>query len=186
MNISRRFINYPVMTTLVMAAIVIFGVVGYFTLPVSELPNVDFPTIQVSANLAGADPETMASAVAAPLENVFSTVPGIDSMTSSSSQGSTSITLQFKLDRDIDAAAQDVQAAISEAMRRLPKSMVDPPRFSKQNPADSPVLFLSLSSKTLPLTEVDRYAETLLARQLSTIDGVAPIRMSSCCKRTWR
>ena len=177
MNISRRFINYPVMTTLVMAAIVIFGVVGYFTLPVSELPNVDFPTIQVSANLAGADPETMASAVAAPLENVFSTVPGIDSMTSSSSQGSTSITLQFKLDRDIDAAAQDVQAAISEAMRRLPKSMVDPPRFSKQNPADSPVLFLSLSSKTLPLTEVDRYAETLLARQLSTIDGVAQINV---------
>ena len=160
MNISRRFIDYPVMTTLVMAAIVIFGVVGYATLPVSELPNVDFPTIQVSANLAGADPETMASAVAAPLENVFSTVPGIDSMTSSSGQGSTSITLQFKLDRDIDAAAQDVQAAISEAMRRLPKNMVDPPRFSKENPADSPVLFLSLSSDTLPLTEVEIMAPT--------------------------
>ena len=177
MNISHRFINYPVMTTLVMAAIVIFGIVGYATLPVSELPNVDFPTIQVSANLAGADPETMASAVAAPLENVFSTVPGIDSMTSSSSQGSTNITMQFRLDRDIDAAAQDVQAAISEAMRRLPKSMVDPPRFRKENPADSPILFLSLSSDTLPLTEVDRYAETLLARQLSTIPGVAQINV---------
>jgi HAE1 family hydrophobic/amphiphilic exporter-1 len=177
MNVSQRFINYPVMTTLVMAALLIFGVVGYMTLPVSELPNVDFPTIQVQASLAGADPETMASAVASPLENVFSTVPGIDSMTSSSSQGSASITLQFKLDRNIDAAAQDVQAAISEAMRRLPKTMVNPPTFRKENPAESPILFLALSSKTLPLTTVDRYAETLLARQLSTIDGVAQINV---------
>jgi hydrophobe/amphiphile efflux-1 (HAE1) family protein len=177
MNISRRFIDYPVMTTLVMVALVIFGMVGYSTLPVSELPNVDFPTIQVSANLAGADPETMASAVAAPLENVFSTVPGIDSMTSSSSQGSTTITLQFKLDRNIDAAAQDVQAAISEAARRLPKTMVNPPTFRKENPAESPILFLALSSKTLPATTVDRYAETLLARQLSTLDGVAQVNV---------
>ncbi len=177
MNISRRFIDYPVMTTLVMAAIVIFGVVGYLTLPVSELPNVDFPTIQVSAGLPGADPETMASAVAAPLENVFSTVPGIDSMTSSSSQGSTNITLQFNLDRNIDAAAQDVQAAISSAMRRLPKTMTNPPTFRKENPSDSPILFMALTSKTLPLTVVDRYAETLLARQLSTIDGVAQVNV---------
>jgi hydrophobe/amphiphile efflux-1 (HAE1) family protein len=177
MNISRRFIDYPVMTTLVMAALVIFGIVGYFTLPVSELPNVDFPTIRVSANLPGADPETMASAVAAPLENVFSTVPGIDSMTSSSGQGSTEVTLQFRLDRNIDAAAQDVQAAISEAMRRLPRSMQSPPTFRKENPADSPILFLALSSKTLPLTTVDRYAETLLARQLSTLNGVAQVNV---------
>ncbi|HEX5419421.1 MAG TPA: efflux RND transporter permease subunit [Gammaproteobacteria bacterium] len=174
---SRRFIEYPVMTTLLVAALVIFGVIGYLTLPVSELPNVDFPTIQVRANLAGADPETMASAVAAPLENAFSTVPGIDSMTSSSSQGSTNITLQFKLDRNIDGAAQDVQAAISGAMRRLPKTMTDPPTFQKVNPSDSPILYLMLSSKTLPLTTVDQYADTLLARQLSTLDGVAQVNV---------
>ncbi len=177
MNISRRFIDYPVMTTLLMAALVIFGVVGYLTLPVSELPNVDFPTIEVSAGLAGADPETMASAVAAPLENAFSTVPGIDSMTSSSSQGRTSIVLQFKLDRNIDGAAQDVQAAISGAMRRLPKTMINPPTFRKVNPSDQPILFMIMSSKTLPLTTVDRYADTLLARQLSTLDGVAQVNV---------
>ena len=182
MNASRRFIDYPVMTTLVMAALVIFGIVGYFTLPVNELPNVDFPTINVQANLAGADPETMASAVAAPLENVFTTVPGIDSMTSTSSQGSTNITLQFRLDRNIDAAAQDVQAAISSAVRQLPKTMVDPPTFSKENPAESPILFLSLSSKTLPMTLVDRYAETLLARQLSTLNGVARVNVFGAAK----
>src|SRR5262245_5840290 len=177
MNVSRRFIDYPVMSTLVMAAVVIFGAVGYFTLPVNELPNVDFPTIGVSASLPGADPETMASAVAAPLENVFSTVPGIDSMTSSSGQGFTNITLQFRLDRNIDAAVQDVQAAISAAQRQLPRSMPSPPTFRKQNPADSPILFLALSSKTLPMTTVDRYAETLLARQLSTLEGVAQVQV---------
>ena len=166
MNVSRRFIDFPVMTTLVMAAIVIFGIVGYLTLPVNELPNVDFPTINVQASLPGADPETMASAVAAPLENVFSTVPGIDSMTSTSSQGNTNVTLQFRLDRSIDAAAQDVQAAISDATRQLPKNMLNPPTFRKENPAEQPILFLSLSSKTLPMTLVDRYAETLLARPL--------------------
>ena len=182
MNVSRRFIDYPVMTTLVMAALVIFGAVGYFTLPVNELPNVDFPTINVQASLAGADPETMASAVAAPLENVFTTVPGIDSMTSTSSQGSTTITLQFRLDRSIDAAAQDVQAAISSAVRQLPKTMVDPPTFSKENPAESPILFLSLTSKTLPMTLVDRYAETLLARQLSTLNGVARVNVFGAAK----
>jgi HAE1 family hydrophobic/amphiphilic exporter-1 len=181
-NVSRRFIDYPVMTTLVMAALVIFGVVGYFTLPVNELPNVDFPTISVSANLAGADPETMASAVAAPLENVFTTVPGIDSMTSTSSQGSTNITLQFRLDRNIDAAAQDVQAALSDAIRQLPKTMLNPPTFKKENPAEQPILFLSLSSKTLPATMVDRYAETLLARQLSTLNGVAQVNVFGAAK----
>src|SRR6185369_2449023 len=182
MNVSRRFIDYPVMTTLVMAAIVIFGLVGYFTLPVNELPNVDFPTISVSANLPGADPETMASAVAAPLENVFTTVPGIDSMTSTSSQGNTQIIIQFKLDRNIDAAAQDVQAAMSSALRQLPKTMIDPPTFKKENPAEQPILFLSLSSKTLPMTMVDRYAETLLARQLSTLSGVAQVNVFGAAK----
>src|SRR4029077_1673105 len=182
MNVSRRFIDYPVMTTLVMAALVIFGLVGYFTLPVNELPNVDFPTISVQANLAGADPETMASAVAAPLENVFTTVPGIDSMTSTSSQGHTNIILQFKLDRNIDAAAQDVQAAMSSALRQLPKTMIDPPTFKKENPAEQPILFLSLSSKTLPMTMVDRYAETLLARQLSTLNGVAQVQVFGAAK----
>ncbi|HVY63320.1 MAG TPA: efflux RND transporter permease subunit, partial [Gammaproteobacteria bacterium] len=182
MNVSRRFIDYPVMTTLVMAALVIFGIVGYFTLPVNELPNVDFPTINVQASLPGADPETMASAVAAPLENVFTTVPGIDSMTSTSSQGTTNITLQFRLDRNIDGAAQDVQAAISSAMRQLPKTMIDPPTFNKENPAESPILFLALSSKTLPMTLVDRYAETLLARQLSTLNGVAQVNVFGAAK----
>ena len=182
MNVSRRFIDYPVMTTLVMAALVIFGLVGYFTLPVNELPNVDFPTISVQANLAGADPETMASAVAAPLENVFTTVPGIDSMTSTSSQGNTQITLQFRLDRNIDAAAQDVQAAMSDAIRQLPKTMLNPPTFKKENPAEQPILFLSLSSKTLPMTMVDRYAETLLARQLSTLNGVAQVNVFGAAK----
>jgi HAE1 family hydrophobic/amphiphilic exporter-1 len=181
-NVSRRFIDYPVMTTLVMAALVIFGIVGYFTLPVNELPNVDFPTINVQASLPGADPETMASAVAAPLENVFTTVPGIDSMTSTSSQGTTNITLQFRLDRNIDGAAQDVQAAISSAMRQLPKTMIDPPTFNKENPAESPILFLALSSKTLPMTLVDRYAETLLARQLSTLNGVAQVNVFGAAK----
>ncbi len=182
MNISRRFIDYPVMTTLVMAALVIFGAVGYASLPVSELPNVDFPTIQVFASLPGADPETMGSAVAAPLENAFSTVPGIDSMTSSSSQGETRITIQFKLDRNIDGAAQDVQAAISSAVRQLPRSMPSPPTFRKVNPADIPILFLALSSTTLPLTEVDRYADSLLARQLSTLDGVAQVNVFGAAK----
>jgi HAE1 family hydrophobic/amphiphilic exporter-1 len=182
MNVSRRFIDFPVMTTLVMAALVIFGLVGYFTLPVNELPNVDFPTISVSANLPGADPETMASAVAAPLENVFTTVPGVDSMTSTSSQGNTQIIIQFKLDRNIDAAAQDVQAAMSSALRQLPKTMIDPPTFKKENPAEQPILFLSLSSKTLPMSLVDRYAETLLARQLSTLDGVAQVQVFGAAK----
>jgi len=181
-NVSRRFIDYPVMTTLVMAALVIFGLVGYFTLPVNELPNVDFPTINVQASLAGADPETMASAVAAPLENVFTTVPGIDSMTSTSSQGNTQITLQFRLDRNIDAAAQDVQAAMSDAIRQLPKTMLNPPTFKKENPAEQPILFLSLTSKTLPMTMVDRYAETLLARQLSTLNGVAQVNVFGAAK----
>ncbi len=177
MNVSEIFIRRPVMTTLVMTAIMLFGMFGYSTLPTSELPAVDFPTISVSASLPGADPQTMASAVATPLESQFSTIAGIDQMTSTSSLGSTRITIQFKLDRNIDAAAQDVQAAISAAQRQLPSGMPSPPTLRKVNPADSPVLFLTLSSPTLPLNEVDRYAETILARRLSTIDGVAQVNV---------
>ncbi|MDE1937748.1 MAG: efflux RND transporter permease subunit [Alphaproteobacteria bacterium] len=175
MNISEPFILRPVMTTLVMAALVIFGAFGYFTLPVSELPAVDFPTIVVSANLPGADPETMASAVATPIEAQLSTIAGIDSMTSESTLGSTQITIQFKLDRNIDAASQDVQQAISSVLRKLPPQMTTPPTLHKVNPADTPILFLAISSPALPLSQVDYYAETLLARQLSTLDGVAQV-----------
>jgi HAE1 family hydrophobic/amphiphilic exporter-1 len=177
MNLSETFILRPVMTTLVMTAFVLFGVFGYTQLPVSELPDVDFPTISVSASLPGASPETMASSVATPLESQFSTIAGIDEMTSVSSLGSTQITMQFKLDRNIDAAAQDVQSAISSAQRNLPDGMTTPPTLRKSNPADSPILYLVLSSPTLELSEVNRYAETLLARRLSTIDGVAQVNV---------
>ncbi len=177
MNISEPFIRRPVMTTLLMSALVIFGLFGYVTLPVSELPNVDFPTIVVSASLPGADPETMASAVATPLESEFSTIAGIDSMTSSSTQGTTTITIQFRLDRNIDGAAQDVQSAISTAVRKLPPNMPTPPTLRKVNPADTPIMFMALSSTTLPLSKVDEYAETLLARQLSTLNGVAQVNV---------
>ncbi|MBV9549528.1 MAG: efflux RND transporter permease subunit, partial [Alphaproteobacteria bacterium] len=177
-NISKGFIERPVMTTLVMAAMIIFGIFGYFQLPVSDLPNFDFPTISVMAGLPGADPETMASAVASPLENQFSTINGIDSMTSSSSQGRTNITIQFSLDRNIDAAAQDIQTAISAATRQLPRAMPSPPTFRKQNPADLPILYIALTSDTLERSKLDEYAETLLARQISTIDGVAQVQVA--------
>jgi len=175
MNLSKRFIEKPVMTTLVMAALVIFGAYGYSSLPVSDLPNIDFPTISVFASLPGADPDTMASSVASPLENQFSTINGIDQMTSTSTQGSTQIQLQFSLDRSIDGAAQDVQSAISAATRNLPKALPQPPTFRKQNPADIPIMFLAMSSSTLKPSEVDEYAETLLARQISTIEDVAQV-----------
>jgi hydrophobic/amphiphilic exporter-1 (mainly G- bacteria), HAE1 family len=175
MNISAPFIHRPVMTTLIMVALVLFGAFGYTQMPVNELPSVDFPTITVSANLPGADPQTMASAVATPLESQFSTIPGVASMTSSSSAGSTTITLQFDLDRNIDAAAQDVQAAISTATRSLPSDMPTPPTLRKVNPADSPILYIAMSSTTLPLYVVDRYAENLLARQISALPGVAQV-----------
>ncbi|HVP84936.1 MAG TPA: efflux RND transporter permease subunit [Rhizomicrobium sp.] len=175
MNISETFIRRPVMTTLLMAALVIFGIFAYASLPVSELPNVDFPTITVSASLPGADPETMASSVATPLENQFSNIAGVSSMTSQSSSGSTSITLQFDLDRDIDGAAEDVQAAIQAASSKLPHDMPNPPTLRKENPSDSSILFLSLSSNTLPIYEVDKYAENLLARQISTLSGVSEV-----------
>jgi HAE1 family hydrophobic/amphiphilic exporter-1 len=169
------FIRRPVLTTLLMAAIMIFGVMAYRLLPVSDLPNVDFPTIQVIANLPGASPETMASAVATPLEKQFSTIAGIDSMTSTSALGVSNITIQFTLSRSIDAAAQDVQAAIAKAAPLLPPSMPTPPIYQKVNPADQPVLYLALSSPTLPLYTVDEYAQTNLAQRISTISGVAQV-----------
>ena len=160
------FIRRPVMTTLVMLGILFFGITAYRYLPVSDLPNVDFPTIQVSASLPGASPDTMASAVATPLEKQFSTIAGVDSMTSTSALGLTNITIQFSLDRNIDGAAQDVQAAIAKAQSQLPPGMPTPPTYQKVNPADQPILYLALGSPTLPLYTVDEYAETLLAQRI--------------------
>ena len=177
MNIPELFIRRPVMTTLVTAAVTIFGVMAYERLPVSDLPNIDQPTISVSASLPGASPETMAASIATPLEQQFSTIAGVESMTSTSSLGSTSITLQFSLERDIDGAAQDVQSAISAVQRRLPQDMPVPPSFRKSNPADSPVMLLALTSSTLPQSEVNEYAETLLAQRISTVDGVAQVQV---------
>ncbi|MBW4518525.1 MAG: efflux RND transporter permease subunit [Scytolyngbya sp. HA4215-MV1] len=177
MNLSEIFIRRPIMTTLVMLGTLIFGLASYHWLPVSDLPNVDFPTIQVSANLAGASPETMASSVATPLEQQFSSIAGITSMTSTSALGSSQITLQFDLSRDIDGAAQDVQAAISKAARQLPSTMTTPPSYRKVNPADQPILYIALSSEVLPLSTVDKYAETQLAQRLSMIDGVAQVNV---------
>ncbi|HKO58464.1 MAG TPA: efflux RND transporter permease subunit [Thermoanaerobaculia bacterium] len=177
MNISAIFIRRPVMTTLVMLAIVLFGIMAYRQLPVSDLPNVDFPTIQVSASLPGASPETMAASVATPLERQFSTISGLDSMTSASSLGSTNITLQFSLSRDLDAAAQDVQAAIAAAARRLPPNMPSPPSYNKVNPADTPVIYLALTSTTMPLYDLDEFAETMMAQRISTVQGVAQVQV---------
>ena len=175
MNIAAIFIRRPVTTTLLMLGILVFGIMGYRSLPVSELPNVDFPTIQVSAGLPGSSPETMASSVATPLEKEFSTIAGLDSMTSTSAMGSTQITLQFSMNRSIDAAAQDVQTAIAKAQRLLPPDMPTPPTYRKVNPADQPVLYLALSSPILPLSRVDEYAQTLMAQRISMISGVAQV-----------
>ena len=177
MNLPELCIRRPVMTTLLMAAFVIFGIIAYRALPVSELPSVDFPTISVTAALPGASPETMAAAVATPLEGQFSTIAGLDSMSSTSAQGSTAITLQFSLERNIDAAAQDVQSAIAAALRKLPPNMPTPPSFRKVNPADSPIFYIALSSPTLPLPVVDEYAQTQLAQRISTIAGVAQVQV---------
>ena len=182
MNITEGFIRRPVMTTLVMSGIVLFGIAGYRALPVSDLPNVDFPTIQVYASLPGASPETMAASVATPLERQFTTIPGLDSMTSTSLRGSTSVTLQFSLDRPLDAAAQDVQSAIAAALRRLPPNMPNPPTFRKVNPADQPILNLSLNSPTLPLSVVDEYAETMISQRISMINGVAQVNVMGAQK----
>lgn len=177
MHFTELFIRRPVMTTLVMLSFLIFGGMSYRYLPVSDLPNVDFPTILVSATLPGASPETMASAVATPLERQFSTIAGLDSMSSTNALGLTQITLQFSLDRDIDAAAQDVQAAITKAARQLPPEMPTPPTYQKVNPADQPVLYMALTSDTLPLSTVDEYGQTLLAQRISMVSGVAQVQV---------
>ncbi len=177
MSISEPFIRRPVTTTLVMAGILIFGIMAYRLLPVSDLPNVDFPTIQVSASLPGASPETMASSVATPLERQFSTIAGLDNMSSTSTQGSTQITLQFNLSRNLDGAALDVQSAISAAGRQLPPNMPSPPTYGKVNPADQPVLYLTLTSATLPLSQLDEYGEVMMAQRISTVAGVAQVQV---------
>ena len=177
MNISEIFIHRPVMTTLVMLAILVFGILGYTLLPVSDLPNVDFPTILVSASLPGASPETMASAVATPLEKQFSTIAGIDSMSSTNAQGNTQITLQFNLSRNIDAAAQDVQSMIAKAATQRPRDMPSPPSYQKVNPADQPILYMALSSPTLPLSAVNEYAETFIGQRVSMVNGVAQVQV---------
>jgi HAE1 family hydrophobic/amphiphilic exporter-1 len=177
MNISQTFIERPIATSLLMAAIALFGAVAYRALPVSDLPNVDLPTLLVTASLPGASPETMAAAVATPLENQFSTIAGMSSMSSSNSLGSTQITLEFDLNRKLDGAAVDVQAAITQASRLLPQGMPTPPTFTKVNPADQPILYIALTSPTLPLWTLDEYAETRLAQRVSMISGVAQVQV---------
>src|ERR1700674_3761850 len=175
MNIPEHFIRRPIATTLVVLAILVFGIVAYRALPVSDLPTIDSPTINVQATLPGANADTMAAAVALPLEKRFSTIAGVDSMSSNNVLGRTSITLQFSLDRNIDGAAQDVQTAITQAGRQLPANLPAPPSFNKVNPADQPVLYLALTSSTLPISKVDYYAENLVAQSLSTVNGVAQV-----------
>ena len=177
MNISELFIRKPIATSLLMFAITLFGVIAYRALPVADLPNVDFPTLTVSANLPGANPETMASAVATPLERQFTGIAGVDSMISVNSMGNTQITLQFDLNRDIDGATVDVETAISEATPLLPPGMPSPPSFRKVNPADSPIMFLQMTSDVLPIWVVDEWAETRIAQRLSTVSGVAQVQV---------
>jgi len=174
MHFSKIFIERPVMTTLVTFAILLFGIVGFRALPIAALPSVDYPTIQVTAFQPGANPETMASSIATPLEREFSTIAGVRSISSSNTQGASTITVQFGLDRDIDAAAQDVQSAIAQAV--LP-SMPRPPSYSKQNPSEQPILYFSLGSKTLPLYTVNEYAETMIAQRMSSISGVSRVQV---------
>jgi HAE1 family hydrophobic/amphiphilic exporter-1 len=182
MNLAGLFIKRPVTTTLIVLGVIIFGTMAYRQLPVSDLPTVDFPTIQVNAGLPGASPETMASSVALPLEKQFSTIAGLNSINSTSSLGSTNITLQFDLSRNIDAAAQDVQAMIARATRQLPPQMPSPPSYNKVNPGDQPVLFLVLRSATLPLSTIDEYAESTIAQRISMVSGVAQVNVFGAAK----
>jgi HAE1 family hydrophobic/amphiphilic exporter-1 len=177
MNFSETFIRRPIATSLMMAAIALFGLVAYRSLPVSDLPNVDFPTLLVTASLPGASPDTMASAVATPLENQFSNISGLDSMTSTNSLGSTQVTLEFVLTKSLDGAAVDVQSAITQAARLLPTGMPTPPTFTKVNPADQPILYLAITSQTLPLWTLDEYAETRIAQRISMVSGVAQVQV---------
>src|SRR5438093_3415600 len=182
MNISQTFIERPIATSLLMASIALLGGVAYRALAVSDLPNVDLPTLLVTASLPGASPETMAAAVATPLENQFSTIAGLNSMTSSNSLGNTQVTLEFDLGRKLDGAAVDVQAAITQASRLLPQGMPTPPTFTKVNPADQPILYLVLTSPTLPLWTLDEYAETRVAQRISMISGVAQVQVQGAQK----
>ena len=181
MNLSAIWIKRPVMTTLVMTGILVFGVLAYRELPVSDLPTIDYPTITVSASLPGASPEVMATSVATPLEQAFTTVSGIDNITSSSSQGNTNVTLQFALDRDIDKAAADVQSAISKTLRQLPQG-INPPSYNKANGADTPIMMYSLNSDQLSRVELNEYAETFIAQRLSTVTGVAQVQVYGSAK----
>ena len=175
MNLAAVFIKRPITTTLIMLGIIVFGVMSYRLLPVSDLPAIDFPTISVQASLTGASPETVASAVALPLEKQFSTISGLSSMNSTSTQGNTNIILQFDLSRAIDAAAQDVQSMIARAVRQMP-SQITPPSYQKVNPGDFPVLFLNLRSPTLPLSTVNEYAESTISQRISMVTGVAQVQ----------
>src|SRR5918911_1859265 len=177
MNISKTFIERPIATSLLMLAIVLFGVIAYRGLPVSDLPNVDLPTLLVIASLPGANPETMASAVATPLENQFSTIAGLESMTSVNSLGNPQITLEFDLNRSLDGAAVDVQGAITQASRLLPQGMPTPPTFTKVNPADQPILYLVVTSSTIPAWTLDEWAETRIAQRISQVSGVAQVQV---------
>src|SRR5438477_9545215 len=181
-NVSENFIRRPIATSLIMAGIALFGVIADRALPVSDLPQVDYPTINVSASLPGANPDTMASAVATPLERQFTTIAGLDSMISNSSQGSTNITLQFSLDRDIDGATVDVEAAIAEAMPLLPPGMPTPPSFRKQNPGDFGIISIFLTSPTMRLSDLDEYAETMVAQRISMVEGVAQVQVFGSAK----
>ena len=182
MSIPERFIQRPIATALVMLAILVFGIVGYRSLPVSDLPNVDYPTISVTATLPGANPDTMAATVALPLEKAFSTIAGLDSMSSQNRSGNTNITLQFTLNRSLDGAAQDVQAAITQAVRSMPAGMPAPPSYSRVNPADSPVIYLALGSDSLPMSEVNEYADSVVGPSISAVNGVAQVQVFGAFK----
>jgi HAE1 family hydrophobic/amphiphilic exporter-1 len=175
-NLSEPFIKRPVMTTLVMSGILVFGLVAYRSLPVSDLPPVDYPTISVSASVPGASPTTMAASVATPLEKQFSTIAGLEAITSTSFQGSTQIALQFALDRDIDAAASDVQAAITQTIRQLPQNIV-PPTYQKVDPSQSPIIVYALTSASLRLSQLDEFGQVTIGQRLSTVEGVAQVQV---------
>ena len=182
MNFSEVFIKRPIATSLLMAAIALFGVVAYRSLPVSDMPNVEMPTLQVQVNLPGADPTTMASSVATVLERQFTSISGIDSMRSQSSSGQTQITLQFDISRDIDGASVDVQTAIAEAMPLLPAGLPAPPSFKKQNPSDQPIFYLTLTSDAISLSQLDDYAETIIAPRISMVNGVSQVQVGGATK----
>ena len=177
MNLSSAFIARPIATSLLMAGILLVGAAAYPLLPVAPLPQVDFPTIQVTAQLPGASPEIMAASVTQPLERQFGQIPGVTQMTSSSVLGNSAITIQFDLSRNIDGAAQDIQTAINAASGQLPKNLPSPPTYRKINPADAPIMVLALTSDLVPLTEVDDYAENILVEHLSQISGVAQVNI---------